>query len=87
MCKSTRWDARTHSVVSMCLRFVAFARCDWNCAGSLEKNANIWKEGSHRIFDATAGEGGLNCGSIGKYRLLHGVSSISNNSGDGRSSV
>ena len=24
----------------------AFVRCDRNCAGNLEKNANIWKKGS-----------------------------------------
>ena len=45
------------------------------------------KRAASQSLIATAGEAGLNCDSIAKYRLLHRVSSISNNSGDGRSSV
>ena len=44
----------THVIIqssqNACTSF-AFARCDWNCAGNLEKNVNIWKEGSITIFD------------------------------------
>ena len=36
----------THVVIQSsqcaCASF-AFARCDWNCTGNFEKNANIWK--------------------------------------------
>ena len=36
----------THVVIQSsqcaCVSF-AFARCDWNCTGNLEKNTNTWK--------------------------------------------
>ena len=44
----------THVVIQLsqcaCASFT-FARCHWNCTGNLEKNANIWKEGSITISD------------------------------------
>ena len=46
----------------------------------------LGKRAASQSLIATAGEAGLNYGAIAKYRLLHRVSSISNNSGDGRSS-
>ena len=73
-----------YSVAAMCLRFVR--RDSHDVIGIVKA---IWgrmlifgKRAASQSLIATAGKAGLNCGSIAKYRLLHRVSSISNNSGD-----
>ena len=57
----------THVVIqssqSACASF-AFARCDWNSAGNLRRMLIFGKRAASQSLISTAGEAGLNCGSI-----------------------